>query len=96
VRKMSAPVREEERLRDRATESLRKKSEFRTHLLAYVLINAFLVAIWVATGSGFFWPAFPIGGWGIGLVFHAWDVYAERPPTEARIREEMDRLARQH
>jgi hypothetical protein len=96
VRKMSTRIEDQQGLRDQAEESLKKKSEFRTHLLAYVLINAFFVGIWVATGSGFFWPAFPIGGWGIGLAFHAWDVYAERPPSEERIRREMDRLARQH
>jgi hypothetical protein len=96
VREMSTKVEDREGLRDRAKERLRKKSEFRAHLLAYVLVNAFFVAIWAITGSGFFWPAFPIFGWGIGLVFHAWDVYAERPPTEERIRREMDRLARQH
>jgi 2TM domain len=93
---MSASVENEQGLRDQAEESLKKKSEFRAHLLAYVLVNTFLVGIWVATGAGFFWPAFPIGGWGIGLAFHAWDVYAEQPPSEERIRREMDRLARQH
>ena len=72
---MSASVENEQGLRDQAEESLKKKSEFRAHLFAYVLVNTFLVGIWVATGAGFFWPAFPIGGWGIGLAFHAWDVY---------------------
>jgi hypothetical protein len=41
--------------------------------------------------SGFFWPIFPIFGWGIGLVFNAWDVYRE-PVSEERIRREMGRL----
>jgi vacuolar-type H+-ATPase subunit I/STV1 len=92
---MSARLEGREELRDLAKESLKKKSEFRAHLLAYLLINAFFVAIWAVTGSGFFWPAFLIGGWGIGLAFHAWDVYEERPPTDERIQREMDRLARQ-
>jgi 2TM domain len=96
VREMSARIEGSEGLRDRAEASLKKKSEFWTHLLAYVVINGVIVAIWAMTGAGFFWPAFPIAGWGIGLVFHAWDVYVERPPSEERIRREMDRLARQH
>ena len=79
-------------LRERAIESLKKKAEFRVHLLAYVLVNAFLVAIWAATGREFFWPLFPIAGWGIGLAFHAWDAYRAQAPTEERIRREMDRL----
>jgi hypothetical protein len=93
---MSARIEGSEGLRHRAEESLNKKLEFWTHLLAYVLINGVIVAIWAMTGADFFWPAFPIAGWGIGLAFHAWDVYVERPPSEERIRREMDRLARQH
>jgi hypothetical protein len=55
-------------------------------------VNAFLVAIWAVTSDGtLFWPIFPILGWGIGLVFHAWDVYG-RPPGEEQIHREMERL----
>jgi hypothetical protein len=81
-------------LRRRATESLKKRSEFRAHLLAYVLVNAFLVVIWAATGANFFWPVFPIAGWGIGLAFHAWDAYGNSTPTEEQVHREMERLAR--
>ena len=43
------------------------------------------------TVEPFFWPIFPLLGWGIGVAFNAWDVY--RPPiSEDRIRREMDRL----
>ena len=82
----------EERLRDEALARLRKKSDFRTHILAYVLINAFLVAIWAVTGHGFFWPVFPLLGWGIGVAFNAWDVYRHEIYSEDKIRREMDRL----
>jgi len=79
-------------LRDRALERLKKKHEFVAHLFAYLLVNGFLVAIWAVTDfGGFFWPIFPILGWGIGLFFHGWDVYSG-PPSEERIRHEMDRL----
>jgi hypothetical protein len=40
----------ERSLRDRAVERIKKKSEFRTHVLAYVLVNGFLVAIWAISG----------------------------------------------
>jgi 2TM domain len=82
---------DDDALRSRALVSLRKKHEFVAHVLAYVLVNSFLVAIWAVTGDGFFWPIFPMVGWAIGLVFHGWDTYS-RPPSETRIREEMDRL----
>jgi uncharacterized membrane protein len=81
-------------LRQQAVESLRKRSDFRVHLLSYVMVNTFLVIIWAVTGAGFFWPIFPIAGWGIGIVFHAWDAYGRGVPTEEQIRVEMDRLSR--
>jgi hypothetical protein len=31
-------------------------------------------------------------GWGIGVAFHIWDVYAPAAPPEDRIQREMDRL----
>jgi hypothetical protein len=81
----------EDALREMALERLKKKREFWPHVLAYVLVNALLVGIWVFTG-GFFWPVFPILGWGIGLAFHAWDTFSRPAFTEDRIRREMDRL----
>jgi hypothetical protein len=63
-------------------------------VVAYVLVNALLVGIWAATGANFFWPIFPIIGWGIGLAFNAWDVYGRRPLSEEQIRREQERLRR--
>jgi 2TM domain-containing protein len=84
--------RNEEDLRAAAIRSIKKKQAFRSHVIAYVLVNALLVGIWAVSGAGFFWPVFPILGWGIGLAFNAWDVYGRRPYTEDQIREEMERL----
>ena len=78
-------------MRERAVERLKKKRDFKAHLLAYVLVNASLVGIWAATNTAFFWPIFPILGWGIGVLFNAWDVYWRTAPTEDQIRREMDR-----
>ena len=83
----------EQQLREEATTRLRKRREFFTHLAAYVFVNASVIVIWTMTGSGFFWPVFPILGWGIGLFFHGWDTFA-RPLSETRIEEEMARLRR--
>jgi uncharacterized membrane protein len=87
----SEPTPSEENLRDEAIKRLKAKSEFKAHLLAYVLVNTFLVVIWAVTGADFFWPIFPLLGWGIGIMFHAWDVYGSSP-SEEKIRREMDRL----
>ncbi len=83
---------DEETLRARALDSIRKKREFASHLAAYILVNALLIGIWATVADrGFFWPMFPLIGWGIGLFFHGWDVY-QGEPSESRIRREMDRL----
>jgi 2TM domain len=82
---------QDDRLRQMAVERLKRRTEFGAHLLAYVLVNTFIVAIWALTSDGFFWPIFPILGWGIGLALNAWDVY-RRPPTEERIRREIEDL----
>ena len=89
---MEAGTDPEAQLRERAVERLKKKRDFRTHVVIYIAVNAFLVAIWAVTGAGFFWPIFPILGWGIGVVANAWDVYGRKPISEDEIRRETDRL----
>jgi hypothetical protein len=92
---IEAPTHDED-LRDRAVKRLKKRRDFRGHLLVYVLVNAFLVAIWALNGvHHYFWPIFPIVGWGIGVVMNAWDVYRNDEPDEAQIRREMDRMHQQ-
>jgi hypothetical protein len=81
-------------LREAAVTRLRKKRDFGMHVLIYLLVNGFLVVIWAVTSGDFFWPIFPIAGWGIGLAANAWDVYGRRPISESEIRQEMDRLRR--
>jgi hypothetical protein len=84
--------RTEDELRDEAVRAANKKRDFRTHVVAYVTVNAMLVGIWAVTGADFFWPIFPLLGWGIGLVLNAWDVYGRKPLTESDIQREMERL----
>jgi hypothetical protein len=57
-------------------------------------VNAALVAIWAFTGAGYFWPAWVLGLWGIGLILNAWDVFWRRPITEADIDREVKKLSR--
>jgi hypothetical protein len=83
----------DEGLRRQALERVRKRRDFWPHLLVYVMVNALLVAVWVLTGADtFFWPIFPIAGWGIGIVMHAWDAFFRTGITEADIDREVARL----
>lgn len=82
-------------LRERAIKQLKKRRDFRAHLLVYVLVNGFLVVVWSMTSpGGFFWPIFPIVGWGIGVVMNAWDVYLAEDFDESAIQREMAHLER--
>ena len=48
----------------------RKRVDFRRHLIVYLIINGMLWLLWLVTGRGYPWPVWPMGGWGIGLIFH--------------------------
>jgi hypothetical protein len=82
----------EAELREQAIRSLRKKRDFRTHVVMYVLVNALLVGIWAITGAGYFWPAWVLAGWGIAVIANAWEVYGRKPISEAEIARESERL----
>jgi hypothetical protein len=74
-----------------AIERLKNRRSFGPHLVSYVVVNAFLVLIWAVTGAGYFWPIWIIGGWGIGLVMHAWSAFVQRPITEEDVQREIER-----
>ena len=80
--RVSEPRTPEQRERA-ATRQRRRERELRSHLVVYALVNAFLVGIWVVSCIAareliFFWPIFPMLGWGLGLAVQAWQVYDER------------------
>lgn len=91
VRGDSSVVEEERAL---ARKRLQAKRDLATHAVAYVVVNAFLVVIWALGGGGYFWPAWVLAGWGIGLVMNVWDVYGRRPITDSDVDEEVRRSAR--
>ena len=80
--------------REAARRRVQARRDFVSHTVAYVVINMFLVGVWAFTGAGYFWPIWVIGGWGVGLVLHAWDVFLRRPVTEADIDAELQHLHR--
>lgn len=89
---MTTDVPETSGLRERAVKRLKKKHDFHVHLLIYLMVNGLLVATWAMTSAGFFWPIFPIVGWGVGVVANAWDAYGGDEPTEEQIQREMHRM----
>lgn len=82
----------EEELRREAKRRIKDRREFWQHLVSYAIVNAALIGIWAVSGAGYFWPGWVLLGWGIGLVFHAWNTFGQRPITEEEIQREMDRI----
>ncbi len=79
-------------LRELALDRLKKQADFKLHVMIYLLVNGFLVVIWWVTGIPFFWPIFPIFGWGIGVAANWWDAYLRAVPTEREIVREIAKL----
>ena len=77
--------------REMAIQRLKAKRGFSAHFTVYVLVNLLLIFIWAVTGRGYFWPVWPIAGWGIGVAMHAWAAFLSKPITEEEIRREMER-----
>lgn len=81
--------------RELALKRLKKRADFRGHLLVYTLVNAVLIAIWAVTSPhAFFWPIFPILGWGVAVILNAWDVYRSDSFSEEKIQREIERSRR--
>jgi hypothetical protein len=74
-----------------ARKRIQSKRDLGTHVVTYLVVNTFLVLVWFLAGQGYFWPAWVMGGWGIGLVLNVWEVYGRKPITEADIDEELRR-----
>ena len=72
-----------------AIKRIRAKRAFGLHVTIYVAVNLLLIAVWAVTERRYFWPVWPILGWGVGLTVHYWTVFRLRPISEDEIRREM-------
>lgn len=68
---------------------------FKMHAAAYVVVNLLFVAIWWVTSGGqtptfndrdssYYWPIWPMLGWGVGLAMHGFATYGAGKDWEAR------------
>ena len=80
-------------LREQAKARLESKQKFWKTLVIFVVVNAFLVAIWATnTPRGSFWPIWPILGMGIAVAFSAWEAFGGGTITEKDIEAEMRKM----
>jgi hypothetical protein len=73
----------------------RARVGFRWSFLCYFIVNAFLVVIWFLTSGpeSYFWPIWPIMGWGIGIAFQYF--HAFHGNKLASTRQEYDKLKKE-
>ncbi len=75
--------------RRHAAQQRAARMSVRIHLAAYVAGALLMLGIWLAVGLGgggwYFWPVWPIIGWGIGVASHAIPVWAHGSISPARI-----------
>jgi hypothetical protein len=86
-----------------------KRASFKKHLITYLIVNAFLWALWYFTSGhhyfnegdvnflrwnhAFPWPIWTSLGWGIGLAFHFAGAYIF--PQSSAVENEYEKLNRQ-
>ncbi len=61
------------------------KIGFYVHLAAYVLVNALLIFLNYREG-GEWWSVWPVIGWGLGILGHAFGVFGTTSPAFVRWR----------
>ncbi len=66
------------------------RAAFRVHFWTYALVNLMLIGIWAASGGGYFWPIWPMLGWGIGVASHGAPILAGAGTRPYRPRRELD------
>lgn len=77
-------------LRSAALGRLKAKRDFQKGVVVYLLVNAFFVVLWfVGEDRGFFWPIWPIAGWGLAVGLQWWNAYHRKPISEEDIQREM-------
>lgn len=75
--------------RDWARSRLERRRRLGDSIVAYVVINLFLIGIWSVIGQGYFWPGWALAGWGVALILEIWGLFSHRPITNADIDREM-------
>ena len=92
---MSTQMSEQE-IYQEAKKRVEEKKGFFIHFTVYILVNILLIIIWAfPAGGGAPWFLWPLGGWGIGLLFHFLGVFvfSRRTGWERKeIEKEVERL----
>lgn len=78
-------------------EIAQRRASFKSHLITYLVVNAFLWGLWYFGSDGYSanglpWPAWASLGWGIGLAFHFAGAYVF--PKANSVESEYEKLSK--
>lgn len=96
---MSSQMSEQE-IYEAARKRVEEKKGFYVHFIVYVIVNAVLVIIWAVndrSSGGIPWFIYPLGGWGVGLIFHFLGVFFFNNSTgweRRQVEKEAEKLRR--
>lgn len=84
----------EEEIYEEARKRVKAKRDFYQHLAVYVVVNIILVLVWrFAAGGGYPWFLWPLGGWGVGVLFNFLNVFVfPGKPEKGAIEKEAEKL----
>jgi len=89
----------EKEIYEEAKKRVAAKKDFYNHLAIYIVVNIGLVLIWAfASGGGYTWFAWPLGIWGIFIVYHFLEVFvlSKRTARDKRaIEKEVERIKKE-
>ncbi len=55
----------------------KKRASFKWSFFSYIIVNTFLVGVWYFSygRDSYFWPIWPMLGWGLGIAMHYFEAY---------------------
>ena len=84
----------EKEVYEQAKKRVEAKRAFYSNLMVYIVVNIILVLIWAfAAGRGYPWFLWPLGGWGIAIIFHFMSVFVFKEKSDkAAIEKEAEKI----
>lgn len=83
---------DDSKIRKLAERRIKEKRDLLSHIIAYVCVNGFLIALNFITSGRFSWAIFPLLGWGIGLVIHILNTISFLADRGDKVEREMEKL----
>jgi len=87
----------EEQIYEEARKRVKAKKDFYGNLISWAVVNAILVVIWALTNlGGYPWFLWPLGIWGVFVLFHFLRVFVfERKTDIGAIEKEAEKIRRE-